>query len=74
VTYDGSHAQLYINGIANGKGVDYTAITLSSSHNTDSWTIGSSPDTTYGLNGEIYAFYVYDRTLGSSRNIRFICK
>ncbi|MDY9925890.1 PGF-pre-PGF domain-containing protein [Methanosarcina sp.] len=66
VTYDGSHAQLYINGIANGKGVDYTATTLSSSYNTDSWTIGSSPDTTYGLNGEIYAFYVYDRTLGSS--------
>ncbi|WP_235284827.1 PKD domain-containing protein, partial [Methanosarcina sp. 2.H.T.1A.15] len=66
VTYDGSHAQLYLNGIANGKGVDYTAAALGPSYNTDDWTIGSSPDTTYGLNGEIYSFYVYDRTLTPS--------
>jgi PGF-pre-PGF domain-containing protein len=66
VTYDGSHAQLYINGIASGKGVDYTAAALGSSYDTNSWTIGSSPDTMYGLNGEIYTFYVYDRTLSSS--------
>ncbi|KKG09770.1 PGF-pre-PGF domain-containing protein, partial [Methanosarcina sp. 2.H.A.1B.4] len=66
VTYDGSHAQLYINGISNGKGVDYTAVALGPSYNTDDWTIGSSPDTTYGLNGEIYSFYIYDRTLTPS--------
>jgi len=66
VTYDGSHAQLYINGIASGKGVDYTATALGSSYNTDSWTIGSSPNTGNGLNGTIYAFYVYDRALNSS--------
>ena len=66
VTYDGSHAQLYINGVANGGGVDYTATTLGPSYITENWTIGSSSDTTYGLNGSIYAFYVYNRTLNSS--------
>ncbi len=66
VTYDGSHAQLYINGIAFGKGVDYTATTSGLSNNADSWTIGSSPDAKYGLNGNIYAFYAYNRTLNSS--------
>ena len=66
VTYNGSHAQLYINGVANGKGVDYTAAALDPSYNKDNWTIGSSPDTTYGLNGTIYSFYVYNRTLNSS--------
>lgn len=66
VTYDGSHAQLYVNGIASGKGVDYTANALVSGYNTDSWTIGASSDDEYGLYGTIYAFYVYDRTLNSS--------
>lgn len=66
VTYDGSHAQLYINGIASGKGVDYTAIALDSSYSTNNWTVGSSPEAEYGLSGVIYAFYVYDRTLDSS--------
>ncbi|HII79668.1 MAG TPA: PKD domain-containing protein, partial [Methanosarcina sp.] len=66
VTYDGSHAQLYINGIASGKGVDYTATTLGLSNNADSWTIGSSPGAENGLNGDIYAFYEYNRTLNSS--------
>jgi PGF-pre-PGF domain-containing protein len=66
VTYNGSHAQLYINGVANGKGVDYTAAALDPSYNTYNWTIGSFPDTTYGLKGTIYAFYVYNRTLNSS--------
>lgn len=66
VTYDGSHAQLYINGLANGEGVNYTAATLGPSYTTENWTIGSSSDTTYGLNGTIYAFYLYNRTLDSS--------
>ncbi|HOW13771.1 PGF-pre-PGF domain-containing protein [Methanosarcina sp.] len=66
VTYDGSHAQLYINGIASGKGVDYTATVLGSSYDTNSWTIGSSSDSSYGLDGTIYAFYAYNRTLNSS--------
>lgn len=66
VTYDGSHAQLYINGLANGEGVDYTASTLGPSYITENWTIGSSSDTTYGLNGAVYAFYVYNRALNSS--------
>jgi PGF-pre-PGF domain-containing protein len=66
VTYDGSHAQLYINGLANGGGVDYTAAALGPSYITENWTIGSSSDTAYGLNGAIYAFYVYNRTLNSS--------
>jgi peptidoglycan/xylan/chitin deacetylase (PgdA/CDA1 family) len=66
MTYDGSHAQLYINGVANGKGVNYTARALGPNYNTYNWTIGSSTDTTYGLNGTIYAFYVYNRTLTSS--------
>jgi PGF-pre-PGF domain-containing protein len=66
VTYDGSHAQLYINGLANGEGVDYTAAALGPSYITENWTIGSSSDTAYGLNGAIYAFYLYNRTLSSS--------
>jgi PGF-pre-PGF domain-containing protein len=66
VTYNGSHAQLYINGVANGKGIDYTAAALDPSYNRYNWTIGSFPDTTYGLKGTIYAFYVYNRTLNSS--------
>jgi PGF-pre-PGF domain-containing protein len=66
VTYDGSHAQLYINGIASGKGVDYTATVLGSSYGTNSWTIGSSSDSSHGLDGTIYAFYAYNRTLNSS--------
>lgn len=57
VTYDGSHAQLYINGLANGEGVNYTAAALGPSYITENWTIGSSSDTAYGLNGAIYAFY-----------------
>lgn len=56
VTYDGSHAQLYINGLANGEGVNYTAAALGPSYITENWTIGSSSDTAYGLNGAIYAF------------------
>lgn len=66
VTYDGSHAQLYINGLANGEGINYTAAALGPSYTTENWTIGSSSDTTYGLNGTIYAFYLYNRTLDSS--------
>ncbi|RPJ73245.1 MAG: LamG domain-containing protein [Alphaproteobacteria bacterium] len=66
VTYDGSHAQLYINGVANGRGVDYTAAALGPSDITDNWTIGSSSDSAYGLKGTIYAFYLYNRTLNSS--------
>jgi len=66
VTYDGSHAQLYINGIVNGKGVNYTASALGPRYNTYNWTIGSSNDATYGLNGTIYEFYMYNRTLTSS--------
>lgn len=66
VTYDGSHAQLYINGIASGKGVDYTATYLGSGNNANDWTIGSSPDAEYGLYGSVYAFYVYDSTLNPS--------
>ncbi len=66
VTYDGSHAQLYLNGVANGKGVDYTAEALGPNYNVDDWAIGSSPDATHGLNGTIYSFYVYNRTLNSS--------
>lgn len=66
VTYDGDHAQLYINGLANGEGVDHTAATLGPSYITENWTIGSSSDATYGLNGAVYAFYVYNRTLNSS--------
>ncbi|MDI9393938.1 MAG: PGF-pre-PGF domain-containing protein [Euryarchaeota archaeon] len=66
VTYDGSNAQLYINGIASGKSVNYTAAALDSSYKTDIWTIGSSPGAEYGLNGNIYAFYEYNRTLNSS--------
>jgi len=66
VTYDGSHAQLYINGVANGGGVNYTATALGPSYITENWTIGSSSDTTYGLDGTIYAFYLYNRTLDSS--------
>lgn len=66
VTYDGSHAQLYINGLANGEGVDYTASALGPSYITENWTIGSASDTTYGLDGTIYAFYLYNRTLDSS--------
>ncbi|AKB81516.1 Cell surface protein [Methanosarcina barkeri 3] len=66
VTYDGSHAQLYINGLANGEGVNYTAAALGPSYITENWTIGSSSDTAYGLNGAIYAFYLYNRTLSSS--------
>ncbi|WP_410509920.1 PGF-pre-PGF domain-containing protein [Methanosarcina hadiensis] len=66
VTYDGSHVQLYINGIASGKGVDYTATSLGSDNNTNGWTIGSSPDSEYGLYGTIYSFYIYDRALSSS--------
>ncbi len=66
VTYDGSHAQLYLNGIANGRGVNYTAAALGPSYITENWTIGSSSDTMYGLNGTIYAFYLYKRTLNSS--------
>ena len=66
VTYDGSHAQLYLNGIANGGGVNYTATALGPSYITENWTIGSSSDTSYGLNGTVYAFYLYNRTLNSS--------
>lgn len=66
VTYDGSHAQLYINGVANGEGVNYTAAALGPSYIAENWTIGSSSDTIYGLNGTVYAFYVYNRTLNSS--------
>lgn len=66
VTYDGSHAQLYINGIASGKGVDYRAGVLGSGNNTNSWTIGSSPDAEHGLDGTVYAFYEYDRALNPS--------
>lgn len=66
VTYDGSHAQLYLNGVANGTGVDYTATALGPGYITDDWTIGSSPDATYGLNGTVYAFYLYNRTLTPS--------
>ncbi|MGB9939004.1 PGF-pre-PGF domain-containing protein [Methanosarcina sp.] len=66
VTYDGSHAQLYINGVANGGGVNYTAAALGPSYTAENWTIGSSSDTTYGLNGTVYAFYLYNRTLNSS--------
>lgn len=66
VTYDGSHAQLYINGLANGEGVNYTAAALGPSYTTENWTIGSSSDTTCGLNGTVYAFYLYNRTLDSS--------
>ncbi len=68
VTYDGSHAQLYLNGIANGKGVNYTAAAPGPDYITDQgdWTIGSSPDAAYGLNGSIYAFYLYNRTLNPS--------
>jgi PGF-pre-PGF domain-containing protein len=66
VTYDGSHAQLYINGVSNGGGIDYTAATLGPSYITENWTIGSSSEATYGLNGTVYAFYVYNRTLNSS--------
>jgi PGF-pre-PGF domain-containing protein len=66
VTYDGSHAQLYMNGIANGKGVDYTAAALGPSDNAHNWTIGSPSDATSGLNGAIYSFYLYNRTLNSS--------
>jgi len=65
VTYDGSHAQLYINGLANGEGVNYTAAALGPSYIAENWTIGSSSDTAYGLNGAIYAFYLYNRTLSS---------
>jgi PGF-pre-PGF domain-containing protein len=65
VTYDGSHAQLYINGLANGEGVNYTAAALGPSYIAENWTIGSSSDTAYGLNGVIYAFYLYNRTLSS---------
>ncbi|MDW5549982.1 PGF-pre-PGF domain-containing protein [Methanosarcina sp.] len=65
VTYDDSHAQLYINGLANGEGVNYTAAALGPSYITENWTIGSSSDTAYGLNGAIYAFYLYNRTLSS---------
>jgi len=65
VTYDGSHAQLYINGVPDGNGVNYTAAALDPSNDTD-WTIGSFPDSTYGLNGTIYASYLYDRTLSPS--------
>ncbi|WP_292387773.1 PGF-pre-PGF domain-containing protein [Methanosarcina sp. UBA5] len=66
VTYDGAHAQLYINGLANGEGVDYTATSLGPSYITEDWTIGSSSNTAYGLDGAIYAFYVYNRTLSPS--------
>ena len=66
VTYDGSHAQLYINGVANGEGVDYTSVALGPSYITENWAIGSSSDSTYGLNGTIYAFHLYNRTLNSS--------
>ncbi|HEY3360701.1 MAG TPA: PGF-pre-PGF domain-containing protein [Methanosarcina sp.] len=66
VTYDGSHAQLYVNGLANGEGVNYTAAALGPSYTAENWTIGSSSDTTCGLNGTVYAFYLYNRTLDSS--------
>ncbi|AYK16083.1 MAG: PGF-pre-PGF domain-containing protein [Methanosarcina flavescens] len=66
VTYNGSHAQLYINGLANGRGVDYAAEALGPSYITENWTIGSSSDNTYGLNGTVYAFHLYNRTLNSS--------
>lgn len=66
VTYDGSHAQLYINGLADGGGVDHTAAALGPSYIMENWTIGSSSDTAYGLNGAVYAFYLYNRTLSSS--------
>jgi len=56
VIYDGSHAQLYINGIANGKGVNYTAAALGPDYNTDNWTIGSSSAATDGLSGDMYSF------------------
>jgi PGF-pre-PGF domain-containing protein len=65
VTYDGSHAQLYINGLANGEGVNYKAAALGPSYIAENWTIGSSSDTAYGLKGAIYAFYLYNRTLSS---------
>lgn len=66
VTYDGSHAQLYINGLTNGQGVDYLAETLGPGYITENWTIRSSSDGTYGLNGTVYAFHLYNRTLNSS--------
>lgn len=66
VTYNGSRAQLYINGVANGTGADYTAAALGPGYITDNWTIGSSPDAMYGLNGTVYAFYLYNKTLAPS--------
>jgi hypothetical protein len=65
VTYDGSHAQLYINGVADGNGVNYAAA-LDPVYSTDNWTIGSSNNTIDGLNGTIYDFYLYKGTLDSS--------
>ena len=65
VTYDGSHAQLYMNGVVDGNSTDYTAASLGPGYITDNWTIGSSSEDTSGLDGTIYAFYLYDKALSS---------
>lgn len=65
VTYDGSHAQLYVNGVVDGNSTDYTAASLGPGYITDNWTIGSSSEDTFGLDGTIYAFYLYNRALSS---------
>ena len=48
VTYDGSHAQLYMNGVVDGNSTDYTAASLGPGYITDNWTIGSSSEDTSG--------------------------
>lgn len=65
VTYDGSHAQLYMNGVVDGNGTDYTASSLGPGYIADNWTIGSSSVDTFGLDGTVYAFYLYNRALTS---------
>ncbi len=74
VTYDGSHAQLYINGLADEGGVNYTAANLGPEYITDNWTIGSFSDGTCGLNGTVYAFYLYNKTLESSDILNLYAK
>ncbi|MGB9928933.1 MAG: PGF-pre-PGF domain-containing protein [Methanosarcina sp.] len=66
VTYDGSHAQLYVNGVTDGSGIDYTASALGPAGVTDDWNIGASSSNTSGLDGTLYSFYLYNRTLSSS--------
>lgn len=62
LTYDGSHLQGYVNGVADGAGVNYTARTGLSQMNSK-WYIGRQQSAGGNARMDVYSAAVYNRSL-----------